>query len=555
VRGAAVGAPKLDVTATVDRDKPRLEVTLKGTAPDAQLHLVAEVDAKRAVRWDADGHVARLGPLAALLPVGPGWDQLSAKLTSHGSLTGVVRAVADGVPMLAADPLATVRGQAQLELAVRDLHYHGAAETSADLDALTLRAAVDLGAARSATVDLDAPAAAAIASGVNLAVEGLHGHLDAHLDAAGAGRAVLEVRARTLRQSAFPSYPVRNGVLAVDVSGAPKAAVTLHARLDNPAAGTTFTLNGQLDQRAVAAADAVPGRRSLTLDGELDQSLAELDGAPDVLRASGRLTVPFTIESGDLELFRVGALVKLDDVTIDLPLDRVHTGGVRGQVPIVEEVVRGPAGIAPVGRGERGLYPQLRFSDQQPFLKGEDYLTVRELRVGDHAYGPLAGNVRLDRDVLALDQLELAALGGTITGQCLVEVAGRDTRLTFRGKVTGLHPSSGADVLDANAALALTPYRLGLEGRVEIVRIGRQHLYDLLDLYDPYGADVAANRVRLALKVGYPEQVRLHFQHGFASLAVELGGLAGVVRIDEIKGVPIGPALSRWLAPVLEARP
>jgi translocation and assembly module TamB len=60
------------------------------------------------------------------------------------------------------------------------------------------------------------------------------------------------------------------------------------------------------------------------------------------------------------------------------------------------------------------------------------------------------------------------------------------------------------------------------------------------------------NRVRLGLKVGYPKQVRLSFQHGFAGLAVELGGLAAAVRIDEIRGIPLGPALSRWLAPVLE---
>jgi translocation and assembly module TamB len=343
--------------------------------------------------------------------------------------------------------------------------------------------------------------------------------------------------------------------LTVQLSGDLDAALTMHAKLVNPAAGTSFDLNGQLDRRAVAAADAVPGRRSLTLDGKLDQSLGELDGAPDVLRARGRISVPFTVESGDLALFRTTAVVHLDDVTVELPGKKLRVVGARGQIPVVQELVRGPAGLAPVGRGERGLYPQLRFSDQQPFLGVEDYLTVAELHVGDASYGPLAGNVRLDRDVLALDQLELSALGGTITGQCLVEVGGRDTRLSFRGKVTGLHPSSGDDVLDANAALTLVPYRLGLEGRVEIVRIGKQHLYDLLDLYDPYGADVSANRVRLGLKFGYPKQVRLHFLHGFASLAVDLGGLAGAVRIDEIQGIPIGPALARWLAPVLEESP
>jgi hypothetical protein len=63
---------------------------------------------------------------------------------------------------------------------------------------------------------------------------------------------------------------------------------------------------------------------------------------------------------------------------------------------------------------------------------------------------------------------------------------------------------------------------------------------------------VAVNRVRLALLAGYPKQVRLQFASGFAALGIELGGLAGLVRIDELRGLPIGPALARYLAPVLE---
>jgi hypothetical protein len=141
----------------------------------------------------------------------------------------------------------------------------------------------------------------------------------------------------------------------------------------------------------------------------------------------------------------------------------------------------------------------------------------------------------------------------------LAELRGIDTRVVFRGKLTGLRapaPGSGGrgerEPFDANVAIALTPYRYGLEGRAELVRIGRDHLRALLDVWDPYHADVSVNRVRLGLLAGYPKQVRLQFASGFAALAIELGGLAGLVRIDELRGLPIGPALARYLAPVLE---
>jgi hypothetical protein len=197
--------------------------------------------------------------------------------------------------------------------------------------------------------------------------------------------------------------------------------------------------------------------------------------------------------------------------------------------------------------------PRLRFSDHQPFLGRDDYLAVKEVRVGQHSYGPGAGNARLDRNVLALDQLELAALGGRITGQCLVDYSGNDPEIEFRGHVTGVRPSGPKtdDRLDANAALRFAPRRMELEGRAEIVRIARRHLMDLIDVWDPYRADVSANRARLALKVGYPKQVRLRFHEGFAAAGIELGGLAGLVHIEEMRGVPVGPLVERYLGDLL----
>jgi hypothetical protein len=312
----------------------------------------------------------------------------------------------------------------------------------------------------------------------------------------------------------------------------------------------------------------VIGRSSLAVTGKLVQKLDGLDAAPGTLTARGQVEMPFQIESGDLSLFRASAKLQLEDVALELPRQKLRVAKVRGVLPVVQELVLTALGPKLVGQGERGLFSQLRFPDYRPYAGTTDYLSIGELVKDGKSYGPVAGNVRVDRDIIAVDQLELAALGGKITGQCLAELRGKDTRLAFRGKLTGIQPgvpvlvggpgastasaAPGGDKLDANLAITIAPYRYELEGRTEIVRIGRAHLLALLDLWDPYRADVAANRVRLALKVGYPEQVRLHFASGFASLAIDLGGLAGVVRIDEIRGIPIGPALAHWLAPILE---
>ncbi|HKA92149.1 MAG TPA: hypothetical protein VKE22_31035 [Haliangiales bacterium] len=554
VGGRDLGAAKLDAIAAVDLDARRADVKLTGDSPPMDVHVAAELDAAHALRWEAQGKIAQLGPLAAFLPEGVGGRRTAVELSGKGTVAGVVRGVRDGVPVLAPHPLATARGRQSLELKLRDVHVRRADGTRADVDALAARAQIDLGEARRAVVDVDVPSATAVASGATVEVDGLTVHVDAALAKGREVKAALGLKARSARQTAFAAYPVRDAELSVTVAGDPQVTLSVGARLTNPGAGTALDVAGKLEQTAEPAEDALFGRHSLTLEGKIEQSLDDLNAAPDQFRARGKVSMPFQVESGDLTLFRVSARAALADVTVELPDRKVRVADVRGEIPVVQEILVAPGGVQRVGSGERGLYPLLRFADHQPFLGTADYLSVGEVRVGERSFGPIAGNIRVDHDVFSVDQLEMSALGGKIGGQCLLELAGKDTALSFRGKVTGIRPSSGDDRLDANAALTLVPYRLGLEGRVEIVRIGRDHLYDLLDVWDPYHADVSANRIRFGLKLGYPKQVRLHFLRGFGSLAVELGGLAGVVRIDEIRGVPVGPALERYLAPVLEEK-
>jgi len=90
-----------------------------------------------------------------------------------------------------------------------------------------------------------------------------------------------------------------------------------------------------------------------------------------------------------------------------------------------------------------------------------------------------------------------------------------------------------------------------LDGKAQIVRASREHLQDMLDVLDPYHESANANRVRQGLALGYPKFVRFQLHDGAVDTKVELGGLAELVRIDEIKAVPLGPILQKYVAPAL----
>ena len=62
-----------------------------------------------------------------------------------------------------------------------------------------------------------------------------------------------------------------------------------------------------------------------------------------------------------------------------------------------------------------------------------------------------------------------------------MDYGGDDTEVSFHGAVTGLRAAGSDERFDANAALTLLPLRRILEGRMEIVRLGRSHLRGLDD--------------------------------------------------------------------------
>src|SRR5262249_35207638 len=150
-------------------------------------------------------------------------------------------------------------GRATLDLRAKGVHVRSANEGSTDLDSATLHAVAEIGAARHLIADLDVPALAAVASGVNVGIEKLAAHVDATHGKD--SRAQLTLRLGRLTQSAFPSYAVRDADVVIDFDGDPKAVMNLRASLKNPGAGTRFDLAGQLDQRTTPEGDAVPGRK------------------------------------------------------------------------------------------------------------------------------------------------------------------------------------------------------------------------------------------------------------------------------------------------------
>jgi hypothetical protein len=549
---AGPGRLRAELAATVPgRGGPMLDARLKAALAGAGT-----------LDWSADVAAAHLDDVGPLVPGQArrrlAWDRLAASLKAHGHLDGVVM-LRGGLPALAAHPLATARGEQELEFRVAGVRWK-APDLKVDLPSLTVAAhvrAADGGLAGDARVEhsrIDA-----VAGGRQIGIEGGPHVLEASLDGdPRTGRIGLKIAVKLAEVRGGPQeWPLRDAALAITGHVLNLSAFRLdELLLDNPAAGTRLRLTASVDEPeagggTAGSADRVPGRQALALDGQLDQDLARLGFDPAVFSGKGLLAVPFHLESGDRVRFRATAEVRARDVFADLPRQHVSITGLNGTIRVVEDVAMTAGGPVPLLEGDPNAWTRVRFQDLSPFLGGASYVAIQRLVVGPVDAGPVAGNLRVFRNVIGLDQLEAVWRDGRVTGQVGIEARPGDASVHFRGSVTGVRPSGSGERLDANAALDLALARLELAGRIQVTRVGRDDLRALLDALDPYGEDVASNRLRKALVLGYPKYLRVRLDGGFLSAKVELGGIAAAVRIDELRGVPTGPLLRRYLGPLL----
>jgi hypothetical protein len=305
-------------------------------------------------------------------------------------------------------------------------------------------------------------------------------------------------------------------------------------------------------RRPGAAAPPV-GFSSMNMSLALSQRLDLLQGDRTRFRGGGAVRVDATIASGDLHRFHAEASVHFQQASLELLRQRVAVLGIDGTVPLVEDVVvrGGRSRILPAD--QTNAYPQVRFADQHPFLSRPGALRIEHATVADFRLDDAAGSVRIVRNQFAVDQLDAAVRGGRVAGQFLVGWRGPDSTAQLRLRLSGIEALHGGkrERFDGNAALTLSLAERAIDGRVEILRIGRHHLYDLLDEYDPHHKDAATNRVRTALGLGYPERVHLVFDRGFANMSVSFGGLARLVKVADVHGIPTGPLVERYLGPLL----
>lgn len=557
VNGGRPSDDHVALSAALDRQRPSLQVKLASEGHvAAKLSASVSFDrARRAVLYETESHVARLGPIAALAAKAKGLEgfdlsELAVGLSAQGSVLGLVAGIApDGTIALEPSPAHTAAVEGKTDLRVDHLRWakgdtaiatpalvwHGVMHASGPRRSLDSHVEIgtmhlDLG---SRDVDLNG-----IRDEATVSVEGDLADPEIEL--------VQRLAIGAVQQDVVPEYPMGDVAFSVSAERSPEGVVHVSdLKVSNALGGTSLTLSGNVDLGE--------GRRTLSITSSATQDLARLSTIPERFKGRGTVGVEANVTSPNFALYRVRAAVKSDDVTVTLPRAGVALDSANGDVPINVELETAGGSVTLKRSVDRSPYSMLRFADQHPLLAHSGFLSIARLNTPFVSIAPLVGNLAIDQNVVSLRQFEMGVRGGTITGQCGLDWNGPKSTLELHVRASGVQSSHG-EPFDGNIAVSFSAADRTIEGRAEILRIGPRHLLDLLDLQDPSHVDPAINRIRSALNFGYPDNLRLVFDHGFASAHLQLGGLARLISIDEIRGIPMGPIVDKMMASMLDER-
>ena len=552
--GGSASDDRFTMSAVVDRERPSLQFQLatEGRATSKLAGALSFDRSRKALRYEIDGHLSGLAPLAPLAASIHGLDgfdlsELGVGFAARGALLGVVAGVSkDGVFTLAQNPARTAAIEGTMDFRVDRfrwtkgdtaivtpaIEWHGDMHTSGarrQLDGHLKLDALHLGVG-SRELDING-----IRDEASLTVVGDLSNPEIEL--------TQELSVRAVEQAFLPEYPMGDVAFNLSAERGPEGVVHIaDMKLVNGLAGTALALSGNVDLGE--------GRRTMSVTTSLSQDLARLSTIPERFQGRGKIGVDADINSADLVHYHVRAAVKADDVTLALPRAGIDVDTASGEVPVTVALEVGEGGVALQRSEKRSPYSMLRFADQHPLLSRSGFFSVRSLKTPFISIAPLVGNLAIDQNILSLRQFEMGVRGGRITGQCGLDWDGAKSTVEIHVRATGVQSSHG-EPFDGNIAVVISAGDRTIDGRAEILRIGERHLLDLMDLHDPLHVDPAMNRVRTALAFGYPDSLRLVFDHGFASAHLELGGLARLISIGELRGIPMGPIVDKMIAPML----
>jgi hypothetical protein len=276
------------------------------------------------------------------------------------------------------------------------------------------------------------------------------------------------------------------------------------------------------------------------------------------LSGTGSVEIPWRLTMIDGNQFSVDGEVRFTD--LDVTSDRFKLQGLNGEVKLQEEMLRVGEQLKFRYQVDIDPFQRVNFSRIEPYLNDPHTLLFESVTARDKTMGPGSASVLLKQNVLRLQQLDLELFGGHLTGELYLDVRPGAWKMGLLGRVSQLDPrkllpptatrvQTVYAPINARTAITFDVNQRLLEGRIDITKISREQLFQLLEIADPDYQDEQLARIRTALRIAYPQRVSVDMEQGLMNLEVAISALPKPLRV---RGLPLSPLIRHFGGEVLQ---
>jgi hypothetical protein len=277
------------------------------------------------------------------------------------------------------------------------------------------------------------------------------------------------------------------------------------------------------------------------------------------ISGQGSVELPLRLTRVNGDRYSLDGEVRFND--LGLTIEQFRIDGLRGSIKVEEELRRVGEAFEFRYLVHADPFQRLDFNRLQPYLDDRGAMSVERLAAAGYQVGPALASVLLKQNLFRVQQLDLDLFGGHLTGQVYVDaqpgawkigLLSRMTQIDPRQLVAEDSPQRHAEYapITARSALEFDVAKRLLQGRLDVTQISRAQLLQLLDVVDPQYQNEQVARVRAALRVAYPQNVKVDMRQGLMDLEVAISALPKPL---QIRGVPLTPLIQTFAGPALNA--
>ena len=276
-----------------------------------------------------------------------------------------------------------------------------------------------------------------------------------------------------------------------------------------------------------------------------------------LLSGTGELSLPLSFSMLNGEQVSLNGAINFKEFTFKT--DDFSLLNTNGNIVYEEELRLNNDNLSYAYLMQANPFQRVDFGRIQPFLD-VPAISIQKIQAGEIEAGPLLANISLTQNLMRLQQFDVKLFDGNVVGQFYLDTTPGSWKVGVLSRMTGVDlrkmfpantyvQATEYSPINMRVAFEFDVHEKLVEGRIDISKIKRDQLLQLLEFVDPDHLDAQLSSLRSALGLAHPDSVKIEMLQGLMNLEVSLSALPKPIRIS---GIPLSVMMQQFSSEMLE---